>query len=71
VLAGRYGPYVTDGTTHASLPKNADPAKVTLAEAEELLKAREAMGPPKKAPRGRSAAARRPAAKGTRRAKAT
>ena len=48
VLSGRYGPYVTDGTTHASLPKSADPAKITIAEAEELLKAREAMGPPQK-----------------------
>jgi DNA topoisomerase-1 len=71
VLAGRYGPYVTDGTTHASLPKTADPAKVTLAEAEELLKAREAMGPPKKAGRARAGATRRPAAKGARKAKAT
>jgi DNA topoisomerase-1 len=45
VLSGRYGPYVTDGTTHASLPKGADPAKITIAEADELLKAREALGP--------------------------
>ncbi len=48
VLSGRYGPYVTDGTTHASLPKGADPATVTIAEADELLKAREALGPPQK-----------------------
>ena len=47
VLSGRYGPYVTDGL-HASLPKSADPATITIAEAEELLKAREAMGPSQK-----------------------
>jgi len=64
VLSGRYGPYVTDGTTHASLPKSADPAKITIAEAEELLKAREAMGPPqKKGARKGAGGARRPAAR--------
>jgi len=62
VLSGRYGPYVTDGTTHASLPKGADPATITIAEAEELLKAREAMGPPQKKG-ARKSAPRRPAAK--------
>ena len=62
VLSGRYGPYVTDGTTHASLPKNADPAKLTIAEADELLKAREAMGPPQKKGARKAAGARRPAA---------
>ncbi|HEY8550671.1 MAG TPA: type I DNA topoisomerase [Vicinamibacterales bacterium] len=48
VLAGRYGPYVTDGKTNASLPKGTDPAKLTMEEALALLKAREEAGTAKR-----------------------
>ncbi len=47
LLAGRYGPYVTDGTTNASLPKDASPDQLTMEQAVELLAAR--AGAPKKA----------------------
>ena len=40
VLAGRYGPYVTDGTTNASIPKSMSPDALTYEQATELLAAR-------------------------------
>ena len=40
VKSGRYGPYVTDGTINASLPRGADPASLTMEEAVSLLNAR-------------------------------
>ena len=39
VLKGRYGPYITDGSKNAKIPKDKDPAELTEAECVELLKA--------------------------------
>ena len=39
VLNGRYGPYVTDGSKNAKIPKDTDPKTVTHEQAKELLAA--------------------------------
>lgn len=39
VLKGRYGPYVTDGTKNAKIPKGTEPSSITHEQARELLKA--------------------------------
>ena len=46
--AGRFGPYVTDGETNASIPKDIDSSAVTNAMAAQLLADRRAAGPAKK-----------------------
>jgi DNA topoisomerase-1 len=48
VMPGRYGPYVTDGATNATLPKDVKPEDVTAEQAIALIDARAAKGPAKK-----------------------
>jgi DNA topoisomerase-1 len=69
ILDGRYGPYVTDGTTNASLPKGLSAEAVTMEQARELLQAR-AGSSKSKTPRGRKAAPKAKAAPARARKKA-
>lgn len=59
LMAGRYGPYVTDGITNATLPKDKQPETLTLEEAVVLIDERAAKGPAK----GKKGAKKAPAKK--------
>jgi DNA topoisomerase-1 len=48
LMRGRYGPYVTDGDTNATVPSATDPLSVTLEQAIELIAERAAKGGSKK-----------------------
>jgi DNA topoisomerase-1 len=50
VKEGRFGPYVTDGETNASLRAGDEPTSLTVERAQELLADRRARGPAKKPP---------------------
>jgi len=65
LMAGRFGPYVTDGTTNATLPKDKDPGELTAAEAAQLIDEKAAKGPAKGKRKAapKKAAAKKPAAK--------
>jgi DNA topoisomerase-1 len=67
VKDGRFGPYVTDGETNASLRKGDSIEELTDERASELLADRRARGPAKKAPRkaAKKAPAKKAAAKKT------
>ena len=56
VLEGRFGPYVTDGETNASIPRGTDPGTISLEDAQSLLEARRG-APPREPRRGRRGAA--------------
>ena len=63
LLDGRYGPYVADGVTNASLPKGTDPAEFSMDEAVALLAERAAKAPAKKKKKAKKKAAKKKTAK--------
>lgn len=73
LMEGRFGPYVTDGTTNATLPKSIAPDELTLEEAAQLIDARAAMPPKgkkKAAPKKKAVPKKKAAAKPKAKAKA-
>jgi DNA topoisomerase I len=76
LMQGRYGPYVSDGVTNASLPRGTTLEEVTLEYALNLLKERAEAGPGRKtarkkpAPKAKKSAATKTAKGGKRKAKA-
>ncbi|MCI2239482.1 type I DNA topoisomerase [Paenibacillus sp. TRM 82003] len=66
VKDGRFGPYVTDGTTNATLRKDDDPETITPERGAELLAEKRAKGPaPKKKAAAKKTAAKKTATKRT------
>ena len=67
LMEGRYGPYVTDGTTNATIPKTIEKDALTLEEAAQLIDARAAAAPAKKGkkPVKKAAAKKAPVKKAT------
>jgi DNA topoisomerase I len=65
VREGRFGPYVTDGETNASLRKGDDVESITLARAAELLADRRANPSTRKKATKKKAAAKKTTAKAT------
>ncbi|MDF2968678.1 MAG: topoisomerase [Nocardioidaceae bacterium] len=65
VKDGRFGPYVTDGETNATLRKGDDPQSITMERATELLAEKRARGPVTKKRTAKKTAAKRTAKKTT------
>jgi DNA topoisomerase-1 len=70
VKDGRFGPYVTDGTTNASLRKGDSVEEIDMDRASEMLAERRAAGPPtrKKKAAKKTAPAKKAAKKSTKKA---
>ena len=62
---GRFGPYVTDGESNASLRKGDDPETISIERASELLADRRARGPVVKKKAGAKKSTKKAAKKGT------
>src|SRR3546814_3823688 len=60
VLNGRYGPYISDGKLNGRIPKDREPASLTL---EEVVKLMEETGKPMRGRFGKKAAKKAPAKK--------
>ncbi len=63
LMEGRFGPYLTDGTTNANVPKGEDGALLSLDAAAALIDARAALPPKGKRAPVKKAAAKKVAAK--------
>ncbi len=65
VLNGRYGPYISDGKLNGRIPKDREPASLTL---EEVVKLMEETGKPMRGRFGKKAAKKVPAKKAAKKA---
>lgn len=63
VKDGRFGPYVTDGETNATIPRGDSLEDITFERAAELLAIKRAKGPVKRKAPAKKPAAKKPAAK--------
>jgi DNA topoisomerase-1 len=63
IKEGRFGPYITDGETNATVPSSADPMTLSVDRAFDLLAAKRAAGPTPKKTTAKKATAKKAARK--------